>query len=110
LCALSTDGKHFQLELTVANKVFGTHSPGAPFNVYLRNLTKQPGMQAATCTVKAGDTLKPTFALDQFKNGTSKSKSWPPTVSTAALSVAPTKPRPSLSLHSSSATASPPAY
>jgi phospholipase C len=67
--ALSTDGKHFQLELTAANKVFGTHSAGAPFNVYLRNRTKQPGMQAATYTVKAGDTLKPTFALDQFKDG-----------------------------------------
>jgi phospholipase C len=37
--------------------------------VYLRNLTKQPGMQAATYTVKAGDTLKPTFPLQQFLGG-----------------------------------------
>ncbi len=29
---------------------------------------KHSGMQAATYTVKAGDTLKPAFALDQFKN------------------------------------------
>jgi len=67
--ALSADGKHFQLELTAADKVFGPRSAGAPFNVYLRNLTKQPGMQAATYSVKAGDTLKPTFTLDQFKDG-----------------------------------------
>ena len=67
--ALSDDGKHFQLELTATNKVFGTRSAGAPFNVYLRNLTQQPGMQAATYTVSVGDTLRPTISLDQFKDG-----------------------------------------
>ena len=67
--ALSADGKHFQLELTAGNKVFGTRAAGAPFNVYLRNVTTQSGVQAATYTVKAGDTLKPSFALDQFKDG-----------------------------------------
>jgi phospholipase C len=67
--SISADGTRFELELTAANKVFGSHSAGAPFNVYLRNLTKQPGMQAATYTVKAGDTLKPTFPLQQFLGG-----------------------------------------
>ncbi|QMV17312.1 phospholipase C, phosphocholine-specific [Granulicella sp. 5B5] len=67
--ALSADGKHFELELRAANDIFGRRSAGAPFNVYLRNLTKRPGMQAATYTVKAGDTLRPTIALDQFKDG-----------------------------------------
>ncbi|HXS13116.1 MAG TPA: phospholipase C, phosphocholine-specific [Acidobacteriaceae bacterium] len=67
--ALSDDGRSFELELTVGNKVFGSRSAGAPFNVYLRNLTKQPGMQAATYTVKAGDTLKPTFPVQQFDGG-----------------------------------------
>jgi phospholipase C len=67
--ALSADGKNFQLELTAANNVFGARSAGAPFNVYLRNLTRQPEMQAATYTVKAGDTLRPAIALDQFKDG-----------------------------------------
>jgi phospholipase C len=67
--AISADGKRFELELTAANKAFGSRSAGAPFNVYLRNLIKQPGMQAATYTVKTGDTLKPTFALEQFRGG-----------------------------------------
>jgi phospholipase C len=67
--AISDDGSAFELELTAANKVFGSRSAGAPFNVYLRNLTRQPGMQAATYTVKAGDTLKPSFPLEQFHGG-----------------------------------------
>jgi phospholipase C len=67
--AISADGKSFELELTAGNKVFGIRSAGAPFNVYLRNLGKQPGMQAATYTVKAGDTLKPSFEMEQFKEG-----------------------------------------
>jgi phospholipase C len=67
--AVTSDGKHFQLELTAAKRAFGVRSAGAPFNVYLRNLTTQQGMQAATYSVKAGDTLKPSIALDQFKDG-----------------------------------------
>jgi phospholipase C len=67
--ALAADGTHFQLELAAAKELFGAAAAGAPFNVYLRNLNKQPGMQAATFTVKPGDTLKPVFALDQFKDG-----------------------------------------
>jgi phospholipase C len=67
--ATSADGKHFELQLTAANHIFKTRSAGAPFNVYLRNLVEKPGMRAATYTVKAGDTLKPTFSLDQFQSG-----------------------------------------
>jgi len=67
--AISADGKSFELELTAGNKIFRDRSAGAPFNVYLRNLTKQIGMQAATFAVKAGDTLKPSFVIDQFKGG-----------------------------------------
>jgi phospholipase C len=67
--AVSADGKHFHLELAAGNNLFGACSAGAPFNVYLRNLTSQPGMTAGTYTVKAGDTLQPSFALDQFKEG-----------------------------------------
>ena len=67
--AVSDDGRSFDLELSAANKVFGSRSAGAPFNVYLRNLTKQPGMRAATYTVKAGDTLKPSFPLEEFQGG-----------------------------------------
>lgn len=66
---ISADGRSFELELTAANKVFGSRSAGAPFNVYLRNLTRQPGMEAATYTAKAGDTLRPTFPLEQFHGG-----------------------------------------
>ena len=67
--AISADGSRFELELTAANKVFGSRSAGAPFNVYLRNLKQQPGIRAATYTVKAGDTLTPTFSLEQFDGG-----------------------------------------
>jgi phospholipase C len=67
--AVSSDGKHFQLELTAANGIYGARSAGAPFNVYLRNLSGQRSMLAATYTVKAGDTLKPSFAIEQFKDG-----------------------------------------
>jgi len=67
--AISADGRRFELELTAGNKVFGARSAGAPFNVYLRNLTKEPGMRAATYTVKAGDTLKPSVAVEEFRDG-----------------------------------------
>jgi len=67
--AVSPDGTHFQLELSAADAIFGARSAGAPFNVYLRNLAAEPSMRAATYTVKAGDSLKPTFVLDQFKDG-----------------------------------------
>jgi phospholipase C len=66
--ALSTDGNHFQLELTAADNLFGPRAAGAPFNVYLRNLAAKPGMQAATYSVKAGDTLKPMFPLAAFRD------------------------------------------
>ncbi|MFT3971906.1 MAG: phospholipase C, phosphocholine-specific [Amaricoccus sp.] len=66
---VSPDRKSFQLELTAAASLFGARSAGAPFNVYLRNIVDAPGMRAATYTVKAGDTLKPVFALDQFRDG-----------------------------------------
>lgn len=67
--AIAENGERFELELTAGNKLFGARSAGVPFNVYLRNLTKQPGMQAATYTVKAGDTLKPGFDIGQFRGG-----------------------------------------
>jgi phospholipase C len=64
---VSPDGQAFQLELTAATDVFGARSAGAPFNVYLRNLSADHAMQAATYTVKAGDTLRPSFPLAQFQ-------------------------------------------
>ncbi len=67
--ALSADGKRFVLELAAANKLFGKRAAGAPFNIYLRNLTTGAGVQAATYTVKAGDVLKPEFPIAQFKDG-----------------------------------------
>jgi len=67
--AVSADGKHFELQLTAAKDVFKDRAAGAPFNVYLRNLATKPGMRAATYTVKAGDTLKPIFALEEFRDG-----------------------------------------
>lgn len=65
--AVTPDGRHFHLQLAASTRVFGARSAGAPFNVYLRNLATALGMQAATYSVKADDTLEPRFALEQFK-------------------------------------------
>jgi phospholipase C len=65
---LSADGANYELRLTAGDKVHGTNSSGAPFNVYLRNLHDSSGksFQAATYAVKAGDTLHQQYPLSQF--------------------------------------------
>jgi len=67
--AISPDGKHFVLELVAENQLFGKRAVGAPFNVYLRNCATGPSMQASTYAVKAGDVLRPSFPIAQFKSG-----------------------------------------
>ncbi len=67
--AISPDGKQFVLELVAANKLFGKRAAGAPFNIYLRNLATGPSVQASTYAVKAGDVLRPSFPIAQFKDG-----------------------------------------
>ena len=53
---LSADGKHFELELRAGDKLHGATSAGAPFNVYLRQLSNgKSHMHAATYAVRAGD-------------------------------------------------------
>jgi phospholipase C len=63
---LGDDGKHFELELRVGDKLHGARSAGAPFNVYLRNLVGAAGMQVATYAVRAGDARVCSYPLALF--------------------------------------------
>ncbi|HEX3892910.1 MAG TPA: phospholipase C, phosphocholine-specific [Terracidiphilus sp.] len=67
---LSEDGTKYELVLSAANQIHGSRSSGAPFNVHLRNLKEGsaagPGMLAATCAVKPGDTLTRQIPLSLF--------------------------------------------
>jgi phospholipase C len=65
---ISPDRTHYELRLMVGINVHGSKSAGAPFNVYLRNLseTGDGGFRAATYAVKAGDTIHQQFALSLF--------------------------------------------
>jgi phospholipase C len=65
---LSADGTSFELRMTAANNVHGVNSAGAPFNVYLRNLSADAGlgMRAATYAGRPGDTLRQRFPLSMF--------------------------------------------
>jgi phospholipase C len=65
---LTQDGAQFELHLTAGNTVHGSVAAGAPFNVYLRNLSDgaNGGFRAATYAVKAGDTLHPQIPLSLF--------------------------------------------
>jgi phospholipase C len=79
---LSADGAKFELQLTAGDEVHGSRAAGAPFNVYLRNVSggnvsggnvsegKAKEMTAATYAVKAGDTLREEFPLAAFEDGT----------------------------------------
>ncbi len=64
---VSADGSKVELHLTAGNKVHGKRATGAPFNVYLRNISG--GMQVATYAVKSGDTLHESFPLSIFADG-----------------------------------------
>ena len=64
--ALSPDRSKFVLTLKAGNAAHGKQSMGAPFNVYVRN---GKTMQAATYTVRAGDTLGEEFPLSLFADG-----------------------------------------
>ena len=60
--------------MKVGQAVHGTRSAGAPFNVYLRNVTADPSpgvkrMHCATFAVKPGDTLERNFPLSLFAGG-----------------------------------------
>jgi phospholipase C len=65
---LSSDGSHFELTLRAGDRLHGSSSAGAPFNVYLRNLKDSPDKEfrAATFAVKAGDTLNQQYPLSLF--------------------------------------------
>ncbi|MGH9589580.1 MAG: alkaline phosphatase family protein, partial [Terracidiphilus sp.] len=59
---LSNEANAFELRMTAGNKIHGNNAVGAPFIVYLRNLTpgtdgEVDGMRSATYVVRAGDTL-----------------------------------------------------
>jgi phospholipase C len=64
---VSADGSAFELHMTAGNTVHGKRAVGAPFNVYLRNISG--GMQVATYAVKPGDTMRESFPLTMFADG-----------------------------------------
>lgn len=66
--SVGSDGTSFELRLTAADKIHGTSSAGAPFNVYLRNLKENAdkGFRAATFAVRAGDMLHRQYPLSLF--------------------------------------------
>jgi len=66
--ALSADRTKFVLRLKAGNAVHGERSAGAPFNIYLRNLSSDQ-MRVATYAVKAGDALEQSFPLALFSDG-----------------------------------------
>ncbi len=68
--SLAKDGRNWELRLRAGDRVHGTASAGAPFNVYLRHLNNGKNMQAATFAVRAGDTLSRQFPLSMFAEDT----------------------------------------
>jgi len=71
---LSADRTKFELHLRAGDDVHGKRAVGAPFNVYLRNLSgsghsKDASMMVATYVVKPGDTLPEEFPLTLFTGG-----------------------------------------
>lgn len=71
---LSADRKSFDLQFTAANKVFGRKAAGSPFNVYAPGNYRQENgamepVRAWSYAVKAGDTLKDAWPLQQFGDG-----------------------------------------
>jgi phospholipase C len=69
--SLSTDRTRFELRFKAGNQVHGSLAVGAPFNVYLRNLSDvekkaNGGMIVATYAVKPGDSLAKEFPLSLF--------------------------------------------
>ncbi len=70
----TSDRTKFALRLKAGNEVHGSRSAGAPFNVYLRNASREgdsagKGMTVATYAVRAGDALEETFPLTLFEDG-----------------------------------------
>jgi phospholipase C len=65
---LTDDGTNFEVRMTAGNKAHGANAAGAPFNVYLRNLSAGTGngLRVATYAVKPGDTLHQQFPLSLF--------------------------------------------
>lgn len=71
---LSADKQSFDIQFNAANKVFGKKAAGSPFNVYAPGKYQQENgsmepLRAWSYAVKAGDTLKDSWPLQQFGDG-----------------------------------------
>ena len=66
---LSDDKKTFMIRMQSANKIHGSGSAGAPFNVYAPARFRDEMIKAWSYAVKAGDTITDTWDIADFENG-----------------------------------------
>lgn len=60
---------HVELACKAGDAIFGRHSMGSPFNVYLRNLRQGQGVRNISYAVARGDELKDSWPLSDFEDG-----------------------------------------
>lgn len=65
---LSDDKKSFLVRMKAANKIYGSASAGAPFNVYAPGRFKNEMVKTWSYAVKAGDTITDTWNVVDFEN------------------------------------------
>src|SRR4029078_6501639 len=67
---LSDDRKTFLIRMQAANKVYGSASAGAPFNIYAPGRFKGEEVETWSYAVKAGDAITETWNTGDFENDT----------------------------------------
>ncbi|WPU97183.1 phospholipase C, phosphocholine-specific [Mucilaginibacter sabulilitoris] len=73
---LSADKKSFEIKFTADNKVFGSNTAGAPFNVYapgkyasFNDLQQMEPLRTWAYALTAGDSLTDNWPIQEFENG-----------------------------------------
>jgi phospholipase C len=66
---LADDKKSFMIRLQAANKIHGSQSAGAPFNIYAPGRFKNETAKSWSYAVKAGDAITETWKTEDFENG-----------------------------------------
>ena len=61
--------KQLEVRFRSGDKMFGSRTAGAPYQVYATGLKGLPGVQCRSYAVKPGDTLEDAWALDDFTGG-----------------------------------------
>jgi phospholipase C len=65
---LSGDGKTFMIKMQAANKIYGSASAGAPFNIYAPGRFKNETVKTWSYAIKAGDAITDTWETADFEN------------------------------------------